>query len=66
MSERDRRLAETKYAGRKSASEKAAEKSRAKTAEDPMTVMRRVIAEPRSEESRQRAQRHNRSLPPLG
>jgi hypothetical protein len=66
MSSRDRRLAQTKYAGKKSASEKAAEKSRAKTAEDPMTVMRRVIAEPRSEESVQRARRHNRSLPPLG
>mgnify|MGYP001589379126 CR=1 FL=1 len=68
MSSRDRRLAETKYAGRKSASESASEKSRGKTqvSEDPMAAMRRAVSAPRSQESIDRAHAHQRGLPPLG
>lgn len=68
MSSRDRRLAETKYAGRKSASESASEKSRGRTqvSEDPMAAMRRAIAAPRTQESVDRARTHQRNLPPLG
>jgi hypothetical protein len=71
MTSRDQRLAATKYAGKKSASQAAREKSRGRTvpqavAEDPMEAMRRAIAAPRTEESRGRAEAHKRSLPRLG
>lgn len=78
MSSRTDRLA-AKYAakGMKSATETAREKEASRTesrsrrsapavADDPMAVMRRVLAEPRSQESVDRAHRHQRSLPPLG
>lgn len=71
MPSRDQRLAATKYAGRKSASQAAQEKTsrRASTpqvAEDPMDAMRRALAQPRSQESIDRARAHQRNLPPLG
>lgn len=67
MTSRDQRLAATKYAGRKSATETAREKSRTvPVAEDPMEAMRRAVALPRTEESRGRAAAHKRGLPRLG
>lgn len=68
MTSRDQRLAQTKYAGKKSASAKAAEKRRTapSVAEDPMNAMRRALAEPRSQESVDRAHRHQSGLPRLG
>lgn len=67
MSSRDQRLAATKYAGKKSASQEAREKTRpTQVAEDPMEGMRRALAQPRSQESIDRARAHQRSLPPLG
>lgn len=64
MSARDRRLAETKYKGKKSASETA---RAAKGGEgNSRTVMQQVIAQPRSQESRERAAKHKQNLPPLG
>ncbi|WGV35846.1 hypothetical protein SEA_FRANKENWEENIE_160 [Streptomyces phage Frankenweenie] len=70
MPSRDQRLAATKYAGKKSASQAAREKtSRRSTpppvAEDPMEGMRRALAQPRSQESIDRAHAHQRNLPPL-
>lgn len=69
MTSRDQRLAQTKYAGRKSATQTAREKTTRKApavADDPMEGMRRALAEPRSQESVNRARRHQRILPPLG
>jgi len=64
---RDQRLAETKYAGRKSATQEAREKKSApQVAEDPMEGMRRAVAAPRTRESIDRARAHRRSLPPFG
>lgn len=68
MSSRDQRLAATKYAGKKSASQSAREKTSRKApavAEDPMEGMRRALAQPRSQESIDRAHAHQRNLPPL-
>lgn len=71
MSKRDQRLAATKYAGRKSASQQAAEKKAPRrgtpppVAEDPMEGMRRALGQPRTQESIERAHAHKRSLPPL-
>lgn len=45
---------------------RAARRAPAPVAEDPMEAMRRAIAAPRTEESRQRARAHQRSLPRLG
>lgn len=69
MTSRDQRLAQTKYADRKSATATAREKAMRRApavAEDPMNGMRRALAQPRSQESVDRARRHQRSLPPLG
>lgn len=67
MVSRDQRLAQTKYAGKQSASATAAAKSKpTKVAEDPMDAMRRALAQPRTQESVDRAHAHQRSLPPLG
>ena len=68
MTSRDQRLAQTKYAGKKSASQKAAEKSRTAptVAEDPMDGMRRALAQPRAQESIDRAPASKRNRPPLG
>lgn len=65
---RDQRLAQTKYAGKQSASARAAEKRKSapSVAEDPMDAMRRVLAQPRSQESVDRANRHQQGLPPIG
>lgn len=71
MPSRDQRLAATKYAGKKSASQEAKEKtsrraSAPQVTEDPMDAMRRALAQPRSQESVDRAHAHRRNLPPLG
>jgi len=69
MTSRDQRLAATKYAGRKSASTEAREKTSRKApavAEDPMDGMRRALSQPRTQESVDRARAQQRSLPPLG
>jgi hypothetical protein len=67
MPSRDQRLAATKYAGKKSASQTAREKAKpAKVAEDPMETMRQLVAQPRSQASIDRARAHQRNLPPLG
>lgn len=64
MSSRDRRLAETRYAGRQSASEKA--RAAKGGTESSRAAMQRVIVQPRSQESLDRAAKHKGNLPPLG
>lgn len=65
MSERDRQKAATKYAGKESASDRAKRKEGA-SGGDVRAAMRRMTIEPRSEESKGRAQRHKAGLPRLG
>lgn len=77
MTSRDERLA-ARYAaeGRESATEAKQRKETARAergsrktpavAEDPMEGMRRALRQPRTQDSIDRAQRHKRSLPPLG
>lgn len=67
MSKRDRRLAETRYAGQMSATERAREKEAARQARkareeaDSLAVMRGAVARPRDEASRRRGRSSRRS-----